>query len=370
VGRAADLLARAERPLLIAGGGVLRSEAAPEFRLVAEALGAASTATQMGLGAVDSSEPGFIGHGGVIGGPAVMRAMREADVVLSVGCRFSSWMWDGHSPGTPGGAAQQVIQVDVDPLMLGRLQPVAVPIAGDAQAVLRALHEALQDRMPSAADAAWAQSLADEYREHRAHLEELAAQELEVMHPATLAKAVGEWLPPDSLVVYDGGHTTFWSNELTPATEPRSRFHDPGMAQLGFGTPYALALKLQHPDRPVVNIIGDGSFGFTIQELDTARRYGLNAIHVLHDNASFGIIQAGQTPQGFELGTDLAGTDYVAIARAFGCHAERVTRPEEIKPALDRALASGLPAVVDVQVFFEPYPSLDAFRKMAMPPSR
>jgi thiamine pyrophosphate-dependent acetolactate synthase large subunit-like protein len=255
--------------------------------------------------------------------------------------------------------------------MLGRLLPVDVPIAGDARTVLRQLLDALVDRAITAeAGSAWAQSLVQEYRAHRANLDDLAATPHEPMHPATLAREIGDWLPPDALVVYDGGHTTFWSNELTPALEPRTRFHDPGMAQLGFGTPYALALKLQHPDRPVINTIGDGSFGFTIQELDTARRHGLNAIHVLHNNESFGIIRAGQEPQGFEVGTDLEGIDYAEIARAVGCFGERVTRREEIKPALTGALESGLPAVVDVRVFFEPFPGLDAFRRMAMPPAR
>jgi thiamine pyrophosphate-dependent acetolactate synthase large subunit-like protein len=368
IDRAAELLARAERPLVVAGGGVARSHATAELREVIRALDALGTATQMGIGAIDSTAPDFIGHGGVIGGPAVLRAMREADVVLVVGCRFSSWMWDGHRPAVGGGPTQRIIQVDVDPAMLGRLVPVDVVVAGDAKAVLAQLLDALPaggDR-----DDGWRQSLVDEYREHRAAIEALAAAERGPMHPATLAKELGEWLPPDALVVYDGGHTTFWSNELTPATATRTRFHDPGMAHLGFGTCYANALKHAFPERTVVNTIGDGSFGFTIQELDTARRYGLNAIHVLHDNSAFGIIRAGQEANGFELGGDLVGTDYVAVARAFGCHAERVTRREEIRPALDRAAASGLPAVVDVEVCFEPYPSLDAFRRMAMPPKR
>lgn len=366
--RAAELLLQAKRPVLIAGGGVARAEAEPEFRELMHRLHATGTSTQMGIGTVSTDDPAFIGHGGVIGGPAGLRAMREADVVLSVGCRFSSWMWDGHVPATPGPPQQELIQVDRDADMIGRMIPVSVPIAGDAKVVLRQLLEAVEGRTAAApADSEWVRGLVEEYREHRAKLDALAAQELEPMHPATLARELGEWLPEDALVVYDGGHTTFWSNEFTPATEPRTRFHDPGMAHLGFGTPYAIALKLAYPERTVVNTIGDGSFGFTIQELDTARRYGVNIINVLHDNAAFGIIRAGQQPNGFELGTDLAGTDYVAIAQAFGCHGERVTRREEIKPALERAAASGLPAVVDVQVFFENYPSLDAFRRMAMP---
>jgi thiamine pyrophosphate-dependent acetolactate synthase large subunit-like protein len=369
IARAADLLATARRPLLIAGGGVLRSEATPEFRALAAALGAPATATQMGLGAVDSTAPGFFGHGGVIGGPAVLRAMKEADVALAVGCRWSSWMWESGVPAVRGLPDQHLIHVDIDPTMIGRRVATSVPIHGDARAVLRQLLAALGGRRDVAAtlDADWLTGLVAEYRGHRALCDRLAMQQIEPMHPARVAKEVGEWMPAGGLAVYDGGHTTFWSNEYTEAIEPRTRFHDPGMAHLGFGLPWALALKRQRPERTVVNITGDGSFGFTIQELDTLRRYGVNVITVLHDNAAFGIIRAMQQAAGYEMGGHLQGTDYVAIARGFGCHAERVRRPEEIKPALDRAAASGLPAVVDVETFFEYHPSLAAFRSSSSP---
>lgn len=368
VARAAELLAGAERPLLIAGGGVLRSEATGEFRELAHRLHAAATATQMGLGAVDSANPHFIGHGGVIGGPGVVRAMAEADVVLAVGCRWSSWMWDHGEPAVAG--APHVIQVDIDPTMLGQRMATGVPIHGDARTVLAQLLAALPADAGEHRDQGWRRSLVDEYRAHRARCDALADRDVEPMHPARVAREVGEWVTDDALVVYDGGHTTFWSNEYTPAVLPRTRFHDPGMAHLGFGLPWTLALKHTHPERTVVNITGDGAFGFTLQELDTARRHGLNVITVLHDNAEFGVIRSGQEAHGFELGAALEGTDYVAIAEAFGCHGERVSRPEDIGPALDRAAACGRPAVVDVRTFFEPHPSMGNFRNAQLPRRR
>jgi acetolactate synthase-1/2/3 large subunit len=181
------------------------------------------------------------------------------------------------------------------------------------------------------------------------------------LHPAALADEIGRALPADSLVVYDGGHTTFWSNDFTPATEPRTRFHEPGMAHLGFGLPYALALKREFPRRCVVNITGDGAFGFTLGELDTARRHGIAAVHVIHNNAAWGVIRLGQSRRGFELGTSLEGTDYVAIAQAFGAHAERVEERAQVAGALERALESGLPAVIDARVRFETHPQMPRF---------
>src|ERR1700754_2783738 len=132
-----------------------------------------------------------------------------------------------------------------------------------------------------------------------------------------LADELGCALLADALVTYDGAHTSFYTNDVMLTTEPHTRFHEPAMGHLGFGIPYANALKAAFPDRPVVNVTADGAFGFTVQELDTARRLGLNAVHVIHNNAAWGVIRLGQRRAGFELGTDLGGTDHVAIARAF-----------------------------------------------------
>jgi thiamine pyrophosphate-dependent acetolactate synthase large subunit-like protein len=355
---AAGLLSRARRPLIIAGGGAALSGAEHELRALAATLGAAATATQMGLGVISTADPRFFGHGGVIGGEAVVRAMGEADVVLAVGCRFSSWLWTGIGPAVAGWPRQELIQIDVDPGAIGRLRAVSVGLLGDARAVVRQLAEAV---VPGSADAAWVDSLVAEHRAAREAMLAAATPVDGVMHPAALAHALGRALPADALVTYDGGHTTFWSNDLTPALEPRTRFHEPGMGHLGFGIPAALALKARHPDRAVVNVTGDGAFGFTMPELDTARRYGLAAVNVIHNNESWGVIRMAQGRGGFELGTALEATDYAAVARALGCHGERIERPEEVAPALDRALASALPAVIDARVAFVPHPGMGRF---------
>lgn len=363
VERGAGLLARARRPFLVAGGGVVLADASAAFRQLTGRLGAAATATQMGLGAVSSDDPSFVGHGGLIAGEPVLRGLREADAVLLAGCRASSWLWDGSAPALGAADGQQVIHLDVDPSAAAGVLPAsALVLEGDAAAGLAALVEALGAGRPTA-DPAWRASLADA---HRAHLDALfgGVDGDGTLHPASLARAIGEWLPDDALAVYDGGHTTFWSNDLTPAREPRTRFHDPGAAHLGFGLPYALALQAASRGRPVVNITGDGAFGFTLAELDTARRHRLPVVTVIHDNAAWGVIRFGQERAGFELDTALEGTDYAAVARAFGCHGERVTELAEVVPALDRALESGLPAVVDVETRFVAHPSLPRFAAM------
>jgi acetolactate synthase-1/2/3 large subunit len=270
-------------------------------------------------------------------------------------------MWDAQGAlARPGHA---LVNVNVDASALGSPALHTVALQADARAALDDLLAALDGGVP-AADPGWLASLRAARAAHVARLAEMARDTAMPMHPAMLATELGAALPADALAVYDGGHTTFWSNDLTPVQAPRTRFHEPGMSHLGFGLPYALAVQRLHPGRPVVLITGDGSFGFTLQELDTARRERLPVVTVIHDNASWGIIREGQRKQDFELGTSLAGTDYAAVARGFGCHGEIVERPGELAPALARAFASGLPAVIDARVRFVPHPATPAFGSM------
>jgi acetolactate synthase-1/2/3 large subunit len=363
VQRAAGVLAGARRPLVIAGGGAV--DAVSEVRTLVARLDAPGLVTQMGIGALGDGDPHLVGQGGVVFGDSVTRALRDADVVLAVGCRFSSWLWDGMRPPGADDPAQQLLHLDRDPTVIGRLRPAAVGLVGDAGAVLAQLLDAVPSPGSGAADPDWRAGLRAEHLDHVAAVGALGAgEDGEVMHPAQLARALGQALPDDALVVYDGAHTSFWSNDLTPVAEPRTRFHDPGSGHLGFGVPYAHALALLEPGRPVIDITGDGAFGFTLAELDTARRYGLAAIHVIHDNQAWGVIAQSQRRLDFQLGTELTGTDYVAIARGFGVYAERITAPDQVAPALEGALSCGGPAVIDARVRFVPHPGLPRFGAM------
>jgi acetolactate synthase-1/2/3 large subunit len=363
VAEAADLLRRARRPLIVAGGGTVASGAAPLVRALAAKLRAPVIPTQMALGVLASDSQSFIGHGGIIGGDAVHEAFAAADVILAIGCRFSSWMWDDKGPLVRRHHA--LININTDIEALGAPAMHAVAITADARVAVADLAAELGDASNLVVDADWLPKLRAARAAYAQKLAAMAASPGDVMHPAALAQAIAAALPDDALAVYDGGHTTFWSNDLTPVHDVRTRFHDPGMSQLGFGLPYALALQAQQPERPVFNITGDGAFGFTLAELDTARRYALPVVTVIHNNAAWGIIRAGQKAQfDFELGTGLDGTDYAAIARGFGCHGETVTTPSEIAPAIARALASGKPAVIDCRTRFVPHPAMPAFGRM------
>lgn len=360
VAEAAALLRGAQRPLIVAGGGVVAAGAQAAVQALAARLQAPVLPTQMALGVVASDSPFFIGHGGLIAGEPVRRAFAGADVVLSLGCRHSSWLWDEQGPFVR--RSHQHIQVNIDPAALGEPALHTLALQADANEAALDLLAALDGHV---AGSVWLATVRGARATYAGQLAAVAADTGTPLHPAALAQAIGRTLPRDALVAFDGGHTSFWSNDLTPVHAVRTRFHDPGMCQLGFGLPYALALQLAFPGRPVFNITGDGSFGFTLQELDTARRHGLPVVTIVHNNAAWGIIRAGQRKQlDFESGTGLEGSDYAAIARGFGCHGETVGSLADAAPAIGRALASGLPAVIDCQTRFEPHPCMPAFGSM------
>jgi acetolactate synthase-1/2/3 large subunit len=360
--QAAAVIAQAQRPLIVAGGGAVRADAVDAVRALAARLQAPVVPTQMALGTVATDSAHFIGHGGLIAGGVVRDAFDGADVVVAVGCRFSSWLWDERGPFVRDG--QRLVNINIDPSALGSPVLHEVALLADARLALDDLLAALGDR-PAATAADWLPRLRSRRQSYEAALRTLGDDGDATMHPAALAAAIGAALPRDAMVVFDGGHTTFWSNDLTPVHAPRTHFHDPGMSQLGFGLPFALALQRLHPQRPVVNITGDGSFGFTLQELDTARREGLPVVTIVHNNEAWGVIRAGQRAGlGFEFGTSLGGTDHAAIARGFGCVGETVERADELNDALQRALQSGRPAVLDCRTRFVPHPCMAAFASM------
>jgi acetolactate synthase-1/2/3 large subunit len=363
VEQAVALMRAARRPLLVAGGGVVAAGAAAAMRALAARLGAPLVPTQMALGTVATDSPHFIGHGGLIAGEPVRQAFEAADVIIAVGCRFSSWLWD--EQGALARRRHRLVNVNIDPSALGAPALHEVALHADAAHALQDLLAALGGAPGGAADPGWLPGLRTLRQVHEAELVALARDPGPGMHPAALARAVGQALPREAIAVFDGGHTSFWSNDLTPVHDVRTRWHDPGMSQLGFGLPYALALQMLHPGRPVAHITGDGAFGFTLQELDSARRHRLPVLTIVHNNASWGVIRAGQLrAHGAEFGTALEGTDYAAIARGFGCHGEVVERAGDVGAAMRRAWASGLPAVLDCRTAFHPHPAMPAFGAM------
>ncbi len=363
INKAAQILLDAERPLLVAGGGVIAAEAWEEFQHLADTLGAAAITTPMGSGCVSAQHPRFIGDGGWLGGNAVMQALREADVIVAVGCRFSSWLGLGKPPVIPAESQHKIIQIDIDPTELGQKVPLEIGIAGDAETVLADLLLALKEYEGKCkTDTKWVEGLGKTYRQYLDSLSPMLGGDTGPITMGRLAQQVGEYLTDkEAMVSIDGGMVFHWGFTYLHAYQPRHRFFCAGGGHLGFGHACANAFKLAFPDRPAVNFCGDGAFGLTLQELDTAVRHNLAVVHVINNDGGWGMCQAGQLALYGDkaldgIDQDFSSADYAEIAKGFGCYAERVESAQDIKPALERAFKSGKPAVLDVKTQLVPHP--------------
>jgi len=363
IDRAARILLDAERPLLVAGGGVIASDACKEFQDLADALNAAATTTPMGSGSISARHPRFFGDGGWLGGNAVIQALHEADVIVAVGCRFSSWLGLGKPPVMLAQSRQKIVQIDIDPTQLGKTVPVEIGIVGDAKGILANVLLAVKEYGGTGkADVNWVEGLVATYRQYLKGLEPMLGGEAGPITMARLAKEVGEYLTDqEAMVTIDGGMVFHWGFTHVHACQPRRRFFFAGGGHLGCGQPFSNAFKLAFPGRPVVNFCGDGAFGLTLQELETAARHNLPVVHVINNDGGWGMCKAGQLAlygdkalEGID--QDFSSADYAKIAKGFGCYGERVEHPGDIRPALKRAFESERPAVLDVITQPVPHP--------------
>jgi len=355
VERAAALLAGARRAVIVAGGGVVSAEATSELLAVAERLGAPVVTTWNGKGAIDESHPlagQTIGDTGSTIGNALTA---NADVILSVGCRFVDWSASSWRAGvTFAIPPTQLIQLEIDPREIGKNYPVAVPLLGDARAGLADLLEAL-GRGDASTDRG----------EELEGLRSAWAEQVEVTSgsdavPMTMARAVRDVQAatrPDAIVVTGAGLPQGMVKQRWVTRRPRTHITSGGFSTMGFTLPAAIGAQLARPDAQVLAVCGDGDFLQTMQELSAAAILGTPVCTVVLDNSGWISIKGGQQHHfGRTAITDFTrngkpySPDFAAIGRAFGIHAECADRPDEVRPAVERALASGGPSLVHVKV--------------------
>lgn len=355
VERAARLLAGANRPVIVAGGGAISAEATEELRQLAERLGAPVVTTWNGKGAIDETHPlagQTIGDTGSTIGNALAST---ADVLLSVGNRFVDWSASSWRRGvTFAIPPTKLIQVDVDEREIGKNYPVEVPLVADAKAALRDLLDALGPGEP-------ATDYGEEIERLRAAWQEqVEAKSGSSAVPMTMARAVREVQAvtrPDAIVVTGAGLPQGMVKQRWVTREPRTHITSGGFSTMGFTLPAAIGAQLARPDAQVLAVCGDGDFLQTMQELATAAMLGTPVCTVVLDNSGWISIKGGQTAHfGRPAATDFLrhgrpySPDFAAIGRAFGIHAEVARTPDEVRPAVERALASGGPSLVHVPV--------------------
>jgi acetolactate synthase-1/2/3 large subunit len=350
---AARLLAAAERPLILAGNGVIQSGAHAELLALAERTGIPVITTLHGLGAFPQEHPLSLGMPGMHGWVHVNRAIQRCDVLLNVGSRFDDRVTGKASTFAPKAA---IIHIDVDPSEIGKLVPVAVRIVGDARAALSALLEQVPPR--SAAPDALASWL-DEVHELRARFEPRQSYrrrpENAALHPYDVCVALNaaRQTRGSCRIVTDVGQHQMWTAQLLDWRRPRSHITSGGAGTMGFAVPAALGAALACPDETIWAVVGDGGFQMTNQELATIRQEELTNIKIaIVNNGYLGMVRQWQ--QLFEgrrySGTPLTGPDFARLAEAYGVRGITAETTADAIAAIDDAWDHPGPVVIDFRV--------------------
>ena len=345
---AAAALTKAQRPIIVAGGGVTASQAEQEVVKLAEMLSIPVATSLSGKGTISDDHPLSVGVVRTYSRWCANRAVAEADLVFFLGSHTGGQVtnnWKIPRPGTP------VIQLDISAADLGRNYPNAVSLLGDAKVTLQRLNATLKP-MESRGD--WTRRVQQLVGEWRAEAAPLLNSDAVPMRPERLCKEITDFLPQNAVVVSDTGHSGIWTGTMIDLKKPGQRFIRCA-GSLGWAFPASLGVKCALPDAPVLCFTGDGGFYYHLAELETAVRYGINAVIVVNDNrslnqetrlfdAAYGGQQRGRSREMWVF----EDINLAKVAEAMGCFAIRVERPSELRGALERAFAANRPAVVDV----------------------
>lgn len=367
VQRAADLLVNAAFPILNAGGGAMTAGAAAEVMELAELLSMPVATTLMGKGIFPENHPLSLG-GGVYprsryASGAALQINRQADVVLAVGNSFRQPNGTDGRPIPPG---VSIIHINADPADLNKTYQVDLPILADAKLALRAIIDAVRERVGPDAGGVKPEIAAEIRQCHDKHNTEWMPRFNDPETPTNGYRVVHELYqlidPDHTIALHDAGGSRGYMVPFWQTTRPRNFVAMGGMAAMGWSVGAAIGTKLGRPDHLVVHLLGDASFGMTGMELETAARMGLPILTVVVNNGGIGGGMMGmENPNGTPPELAVLGGNFSIVADGLGCWSERVERPEGIRPAFQRALqaiAAGQPALVEVMIRPLPTPDL------------
>jgi acetolactate synthase-1/2/3 large subunit len=341
---AAKLLRIAKNPLFICGGGVVLSGAEAELLSLAEKIGAPVATTVSGKGSIDERSPYSVGVVGSNGGTPQTRALVDAaDVIVFVGCRAGSVTTERWRHPAPGRA--KIIHIDIDPLVPGTNYKVDVPIVADAKLALSALHDAASRRVGDLS------FVAARKREKFEAFEALAESTDTPIKPERVVATLERLLDPDAIVVADPGTPCPYFSAFYQVKGPGRRFFsNRAHGALGYSLAASMGAHIGRPEVKTVAVMGDGSFGMCVGELETVARLKLPITFIVIANAVYGWIKAGQKSGYGEryFSVDFGVTDHAKVADAFGVRAFRVTEPGELEGVLKQALSDHGPTLVDI----------------------
>jgi acetolactate synthase-1/2/3 large subunit len=346
--RALDLLGSAERPVIVAGGGVRASQAGPALVTLAERLSIPVATSLNGKDTIPGGHHLSVGVVGTYSRGSANRVVVDSDLIFFVGSEtggMTTHFWKV----PPLGA--RVIQLDIDPEALGRNYPAEVAINADARTALERMAQLAGEQER---DRAWSTTAAQHVTDWRLEYAPLLESDQLPMRPERLCAELTDLVPDDGIVVVDTGHAGMWMGGMFDLTAP-SQSYMRSAGHLGWAFPASLGAKCAAPDRPVVCFTGDSGFWYHVAEIETAVRWGINTITVVNDNHSgnqskpgFDRVYGGrQTEKAHEMWV-FTEVDFAALAEQIGAIGIRVEKPADLAPAFDRALSADRPVILDV----------------------
>ena len=350
VKQAAELIQKAERPLLYAGGGIVTSHACAELTELAERMQIPVVTTLMGKGAMRCSNPLNLGPVGMHGSKYANMAVTECDLLIAVGARFSDRVTGKVSEFAPHA---KVIHIDIDPAEIGKIINPVVPIVGDAKGVLAAINERLAKADAQPIDRAWVEDVFS-WRERWPFYTSDFSDYPNAIAPEVVLHKLSQKLDPEaSIVTTEVGQHQMWAHQNIHREHARTFISSGGLGTMGFGFPAAIGAKIGCPESEVVCVAGDGSFQMNSQEMATAKINDVPVKVLIIDNRALGMVHQWQSlfyNKRYSF-TELADNpDFVKLADAYGWRARRVEKPEDVDAALDEMLASKEPFLLDVMI--------------------
>ena len=344
--KARDLIKEAKRPLILAGAGVIISNACCELKKLAETINAPVMTSLLGKGAFDETDDLALGMLGMHGRKVSNDSINESDLLIAIGIRFSdrtTGRLDSFVPDT------KVIHIDIDPAEIGKNVCVDLPIVGDARNVLSSLNKVLNGYKASDDVNKWTEMI----KQRKQDLIPRVTYDDVPLKPQSVIKEISEVLTPESILTTDVGQNQMWAAHFYDTQKPRKFISSGGLGTMGFGFPSAIGAKVACPDDPVISINGDGGFLMVCQELATVKEYDLPVVAIVLENRTLGMVYQWQSLlyDNRHSQTLLGNSpDFVKLAESFGVNAVKITKPGETKEALSSAIKDNEPILLNVVI--------------------
>ncbi|HHV95830.1 MAG TPA: biosynthetic-type acetolactate synthase large subunit [Clostridiaceae bacterium] len=331
INAAAEKIKKAQKPLILAGGGVSIANAVEELRLLAEKLRIPVTTTLMGLGAFPSNHELYTGMVGMHGTRTSNMAINESDLLIAVGTRFSDRVVSNARKFAP---KAEIIHIDIDPAEINKNVNAHYPLIGNIKIILKKLIDLTESRK----DSEWNEKI---YKWKAAY--PLKYRKDNVLRPQYIVERIYELTKGEAIITTEVGQNQLWAAQFYKYNRPRQFISSGGLGTMGFGLGASIGAQLGNPDKKVINIAGDGSFRMNCNELATAVEYKLPIVIAILNNRALGMVRQWQNlfyDSRYSSTTVDRGTNFVALAEAYGAMGINVTKPEEVDDAITKALAS------------------------------